>query len=383
MPVFHFSNHNEFEEAIIGFVNYCRDANLPVGLSHTMEALIASGAGFANDYQSFKYALKALFCTQTEQHEAFDKCFDVYWGKRKHDYAPRTTKKGNTNMVKKSNSSLVLMGFNPNKRKDEKEHEEEAKNVSGSSRIESLKATDFSSLAAMDNKLLNELMEQLLKQLNHRLKRKLESTSKGKIDLRKTIRNNISNGNMLIELERKDRKKEKYRLILLLDVSGSMDKYSFFLLKFIWSLKSNLKHIEAFVFSTKLLRITDFLHRKQLDYSLWQMSQNADNWSGGTKIGECLKEFNDRYSKRILNGKSITIVLSDGLDNGETELLASELNRIKMRTSKLVWLNPLKGMRGYAPEAKGMKAALPSLDVFDSAHNLESLTRLENILADV
>lgn len=172
-------------------------------------------------------------------------------------------------------------------------------------------------------------------------------------------------------------------MILLLDVSGSMDKYSFFLLKFIWSLKSNLKNIEAFVFSTSLVRITDFLHESQLDESLWQMSHHAHNWSSGTRIGESLKTFNDDYAKRILNGKSVTIILSDGLDSGEPELLSTEVRKIRMRTSKLIWLNPLKGMRGYQPLAKGMKAAHTEVDEFASAHNLESLLELEDLLSHV
>ncbi len=382
MALFHFSNYSTFEEAMIGFTAYCREHDLRVGLSHSQEALIAAQQGFSTDKQTLKYTLKSLFCTCEEEHTTFEKCFETYWGKRKHDYAHKIEKQAQSNITKKASASLVMMGFNPNKKENEQE-EEEAKNVTGASKIESLKKTDFSKIAAIDNEILERLAEQLLKQLNHRLKRKLEATKKGKIDIRKTIRNNLSYGDALINLARKSRKLEKYRLILLLDVSGSMDKYSFFLLKFIWSLKTNLKNIEAFVFSTHLIRITDYLHQHELDETLWQLSHNANNWSSGTRIGACFKQFNDDYAKRILNGKSITIVLSDGLDNGEPEELSQELHKIKMRTSKLVWLNPLKGMKGYEPLAKGMKAAMPELDRFESAHNLESLLELENILSHV
>jgi hypothetical protein len=187
----------------------------------------------------------------------------------------------------------------------------------------------------------------------------------------------------MMDLSYKNRKQEKDRIILLRDVSGSMDKYSFFLLKFIWSLKSQVRNIEAFVFSTKLIRITDYLHEQEIEETLIEMSEHAHNWSGGTKIGECIQDFNSRFAKRILNGKSITIVLSDGLDDGNPELLQDELRKIRLRTSKLVWLNPMKGAEGYEPLAKGMNAALPELDVFSSAHNLNSLMELENILAAV
>lgn len=381
MSRIHYSNYGSVEEAIVGFSKFCRDNDLNIGLSHTQEALKTAHAGFLGSESTLQFALKSLFCTCTEDHETFDRCFYTFWHKKKHNYSPTTSRKNRSNIAKKSKSSLVMMGFNPNGKK-ERQVEDEAHNVSGASKIEALRQTDFSKVAAIDSDLLDELADKLIRQLNHRLKRRLEKSKKGKIDIRRTIRGNLSNGDDLISLFRKNRKLEKYRIILLLDVSGSMDKYSFFLLKFIWSLKMNVKQIEAFAFSTKLVRITDMVNKESLDDVLWQMSIHADNWSSGTRIGDCLASFNDAYSKRMLNGRSVTIVLSDGLDVGEPELLEQEVKKIKMRTSKLVWLNPLKGMQGYEPIARGMQVALPSLDTFASAHNLDSLLELENILAD-
>lgn len=381
MNLIHCTHHDSLSDAMAGFTKLCRETNLEVGLNHTLEALKASELGFLNDESTFQFTLKSLFCVKEEQFEDFNKCFEVYWKKRKHNYSHTIDKKGSTNIAKRTNASLVMAGFNPNGSQEAKA-EEEAKSITGASRIESLKATDFSKVASMDSAYLDELAERLLRQLNHRMKRKMTETKKGTIDLKRTIRKNMSNGGVLLELSRRNRKIQKRKIILILDVSGSMDKYSFYLLKFIWSLKSNLGNIEAFVFSTKLVRITDLISTEQLDRALWDLSVQADNWSGGTKIGECIRDFNEHYGKRVLNGRSITMILSDGLDDGEPELLSSELEKIKMRTSKLLWLNPLKGMKGYAPEAKGMKAALPYLDDFRSAHNLNSLLELENLLAD-
>lgn len=379
MNLVHCTNHDSLKDAMSGFTKVCRESDLSVGLNHTLEALQASEMGFINDENTFKYALKSLFCVREEQFEAFNKCFEVYWQKRRHNYS-HTFKKGSSNISKRTNASLVMAGFNPNG--DQESKTEEAKSITGASRIESLKATDFSKVSAMDSTYLDELAERLLRQLNHRMKRKMTEQKKGAIDLKRTIRRNMSNGGALLELTRKNRKIQKKKVVLILDVSGSMDKYSFYLLKFIWSLKSNLGNIEAFVFSTKLIRISDLIATDQLDRALWELSLNADNWSGGTKIGECLQDFNETYGRRVLNGRSITIILSDGLDDGEPMLLSGELEKMKMRTNKLLWLNPLKGTRGYAPEAKGMKAALPYLDDFRSAHNLNSLLELENLLAD-
>ncbi len=380
MNLVHCTQHDSIKDAMSGFAKVCRESELQVGLNHTLEALEASEMGFIHDENTFKYTLRSLFCVKEEQFEVFNKCFDVYWKRRRHNYS-HTFKKGSSNIAKRTNASLVMAGFKPNG-EQEAEAEEEAKSITGASRVESLKATDFSKVASMDSAYLDDLAERLLRQLNHRMKRKMTETKKGAIDLKRTIRKNMSNGGALLELSRKNRKIQKRKIILILDVSGSMDKYSFYLLKFIWSLKSNLGNIEAFVFSTKLVRITDLITTDQLDKALWDLSVQADNWSGGTKIGECIRDFNDQFGKRVLNGRSITMILSDGLDDGEPNLLSGELEKIKMRTSKLLWLNPLKGTRGYAPEAKGMKAALPYLDDFHSAHNLNSLLELENLLAD-
>ncbi len=382
MSLVHYSHHGSLTEAMVGFSELCRASGLSVGLSHTKEAIEAGSVGMINDDSTFRYSLRSLYCTCTEEYSAFDKCFDVYWLKRKHSYAHKTTQKASTNITKKTKSSLVMAGFKP-KGSEEKENTEEASSVTGASKIESLKYTDFSKVAAIDSDFLDQLSHKLLQQLNHRLKRRLQIANKGQVDLRNTIRRNLSRGSDLIDLTRQKRKKEKHRLIILLDVSGSMDKYSFYLLRFVWSLKSHLKNIEAFVFSTHLVRITEFLRQEQLNATLLEMSRYARSWSGGTRIGECLTAFNEEYAKRVLNGRSITLILSDGLDDGDPEKLSQEVQKIKLRTSKLVWLNPLKGMQGYEPLAKGMSAALPHVDNFQSAHNLHSLMELENILSDV
>lgn len=207
--------------------------------------------------------------------------------------------------------------------------------------------------------------------------------TKGRVDLRNTIRHSISHGGDPIELMMKNKKPRKQRLIILLDVSGSMDKYSFFLLRFVVALRSHFEKIEAFIFSTNLIRITEYLQSNNLQMTLALLSQKADNWSSGTKIGDCLKTFNDLYAKRILNGQTTTIVLSDGLDTGSPEVLSAEMKKIKLRTRQLIWLNPLKAMQGYEPIQKGMSAALPEVDVFRTAHNLESILELEEFLFKV
>jgi len=164
-------------------------------------------------------------------------------------------------------------------------------------------------------------------------------------------------------------------------VSGSMDKYSFYLLKFLFALQKYFDRMEAFIFSTQLVRITDLIFRNGVNKSLKELSKRGETWSGGTRIGECFTSFVDGYGKMVLDRKTTVIVLSDGLDTGPPEQLSTALKNMKQRCGKLVWLNPLKGMPNYAPIARGMKSAEPYIDHFGSAHNLKSLLELESILA--
>lgn len=375
----HFSNHRHIQEAIIAFGELARGHGLNVGIKETMDALAAAKIGIIENQILFKYALRSIYACSEEDTVIFNKIFDWFWGNEKAALKSKTLFKNQSNLQKKSQGSLVMLGQG-----EQKEGEEETKNTSGANAVERLRKTDFTKLENIESQWLEEIAMRLWRQMSLRLKRKMKSAkTKGRVDLRNTIRHSISHGGDPIELMMKNKKPRKQRLIILLDVSGSMDKYSFFLLRFVVALRSHFEKIEAFIFSTKLIRITEYLQSNNLQMTLALLSQKADNWSSGTKIGDCLKTFNDQYAKRILNGQTTTIVLSDGLDTGSPEVLAAEMKKIKLRTRQLIWLNPLKAMQGYEPIQKGMSAALPEVDVFRTAHNLESILELEEFLFNV
>lgn len=376
----HISDFEDMSAAIIGFVQLIRTKGFPAGIQETKDAIIAAEGVKVEDINTFRYSLKAIFCTCKEEADRFNEIFDKFWTRKGSIVRSKTTYKNRSNIQRKSPGSLVWMGMG----ESNGEQKEEGKNVSGANKIERLRKTDFSKVEQMDGALLEELAIQLWQQMSLRMKRKMKAAySKGQIDLRKTIRKSIGQGGDPLDLKWKKRQPIKQRLIILLDVSGSMDKYSFFLLRFVWALRSHFEKIEAFIFSTTLFRISEYLDKKDIEKTLSQLSGTVHNWSSGTQIGNCLKQFNDQYAKRVLCGTSTTIVLSDGLDTGEPELLSEELIKIKRRTNRLIWLNPLKGMNGYEPTAKGMSAALPNVDIFQSAHSLNSLLELENYLAYV
>lgn len=375
-----FRSYQGVSESIIGFADYARAHELNVGIREVQEAIRVASMGFIEDKGSFRYALRSIFCSSADNLAIFDELFSNFWETPYEYIKSNFDIKSKINRPKAAVRSLVFIG-----KGDHREGKEEDTNeVSGANKIEKLRQTDFSKVSDIDAAFLEKLAMNLWRQMSKRLKQKLKlSKTKGTIDIRKTIRTSIGTGGTMLELKLRNKKPDKNRLVILLDVSGSMDKYSFFLLRFILALRSYFQNVEAYIFSTKLVRITEFLKIKDLERVLSQLSAGADNWSSGTKIGECLQAFNETYAKRTLNGRSMTIVLSDGLDTGEPELLANELNKIKRRTRKLIWLNPLKGMQGYQPLARGMKAALPEIDVFRSAHSLDSILELEKYLADV
>lgn len=367
-------------ESIVSFSQFARMHGLNIGIQETETALQAAEKNLLADRNNFKNSLKIIFCTNPEERQLYEKLFSLYWDTNPMDLREEKNKLSVQGMVnKKANSSLVMLG-----RGKTDEESAEAKNISGANETERLQKTDFSKINEIDARLLDEIAAKLFKEMSQRLRRRMKESSKeGQINLRRTIRRGIGSGGEMYDLYHRSKKLKKHRLIVLLDVSGSMDKYSFYLLRFVCALRENFRQAEAFVFSTSLIRITKALQHNYLEAVLSAISQKAENWSGGTKIGECLKQFNDMYGKRMLNGLPFVLILSDGLDTGTPEELGRELQKIKRRSKKLIWLNPLKGMRGYEPTARGMKEALPSIDDFCTAHNLESLLALENILNDV
>ncbi|MEL7427491.1 MAG: VWA domain-containing protein [Bacteroidota bacterium] len=373
----HYTDYGSFSTALIGFSQHARKAGFSAGLQCSQDAVQAALLGLWLDRDLFGHALASLFCQSAEERERFRPVYDRFWRMRgtrindKRDY--KNTKK----IVKAPKSIAVMAGIG---KENDQDQGEDSKNSSGAHAKETIKKTDFSKLSATETALLDEISEKLVREMSLRIRRKRKKSHKGQVNLGQSIRQNLQNGGTIIDLVKSKKKREKYRLLILLDVSGSMDKYSFYLLKFLWSLRIHFKQIEAFAFSTKLMRITDYISDKDLATTLLRVSHHVTHWSSGTKIGDCLKDFNENYAKRHLNGNTVTLVLSDGLDTGEPEVLSAAIQKIKLRSKKLVWLNPLKGMEGYEPIQEGMKTALPALDHFGAAHNFASLLELENIL---
>jgi uncharacterized protein with von Willebrand factor type A (vWA) domain len=218
--------------------------------------------------------------------------------------------------------------------------------------------------------------------MRYRLSRRYKAAHTGsKLDLRRTIRRNIHYGGEPLNLVHRARPDRPVRIVVLLDVSGSMKLYSRFFLQFVKGLVSEWIDTDAYLFHTRLVRVSDALREKDSIKAMARLALMAEGFGGGTRLGGSLKTFNDRHAKRALNSRTVIIILSDGYDTGAPDLMAGELKRLKKRVRRIVWLNPVLGWRDYEPITQAMALALPMIDHFCAANTLESLAAIENDIA--
>ena len=371
--------HCALDQHLVRFSRYLRAQGLNVGIRETMDVLSAMKTLSGPTEFNLRTTTRSLFCSSRADFEQFDRLFDSFWKGDSRRFSSQL-KVSHGYSKKESPSSIIWMG------QSGKGHETErqSKEISGANAQERLRRTDFSKISEIEAEMLEKLARKLWREMNFRLSRRWkEHQRKGQVNIRRTLRKSISAGGNPVKLLHKNRKLRKPRMVVFLDISGSMDKYSFYLLRFLNAIQENFDQVDTFLFSTRLHCITDIMKKKVWAKQQPELTERAAAWSSGTTMGKCLEEFNKKFAKFSLSRQSVVLILSDGLDTGETEVLQSELSKIGMRAKKLIWLNPLKGMEGYRPEARGMRSALPLVDVFSGAHNLESLLELEKHLQDV
>jgi len=366
------------ERTIVEFCRFARENGLPTGVKESLDALRAAEAVGIAEREKLKFALRAVICSSKADWDFFKEIFEAFWNEPQGSsrLAQRTGKRAKSSAESdfaQENAGAPLVGQN-----NSALTEGEGKAVVGATAHERLKKTDFSQLTQTDLAELERISLRLLQQMSLRLSRRIKNiATHGRVDLRRTIRRGISRGGDLIDLSFRRRKLQQLKLVILLDVSGSMNPYSIFFVRFAYALQKYFKRVDTFLFSTQLTEITSSLRARQLRDALESLAEHAAGWSGGTKIGDSLRDLNIHHGRRLFSRDTVFMVLSDGWDTGDPEMLAAELGAIKRRVRKLIWLNPLLGMADYQPITRGMSAALPFIDVFAPAHNLESLLDLE------
>lgn len=231
---------------------------------------------------------------------------------------------------------------------------------------------------------MKRLMSELVWQLGERRTRRQRPGQGSRLDLRRTLRRSLMRGGEVIEWARRERRHKPRALVILADISGSMERYTRLLLHFIYSLTGGLdQRVEAFLFGTRLTYVSRHMRDRNVERALSDVSRSVSDWSGGTRIGESLEDFNFNWARRVLGSGAVVLLISDGWDRGEPGLLEREMARLARSCYRLIWLNPLLGSPAYEPLTRGMQAALPYVDDFLPVHNLASLEELAAHLARI
>jgi hypothetical protein len=344
---------------------------------HAIDAVRALSVSGIESRPRMKLALRCVLASRPEEFELFDQLFDQLFDKPPEVEVPE----GHSNLRRRSQPQAQagapqLSSFAG---EGEAQADEDPEEVPGASDQKVNAEKDFSSFSSGELEEIGRIAARLARRLAARPSRRWKAARRGKrVDLRSTVRRSLATGE-IAELRRKRRKPRKTRIVALCDVSGSMDLYSQFLLQFLFALQGTVARVESFVFATELKRVSELLQKPDYRGALRGLSAEVTDFSGGTRIGECLASFNRDFG-RLVDRRTVVVILSDGWDTGDPQILGDEMEWLRLKSRKVIWLNPLLGSPGYEPLTQGMQAALPHVSVFAPVHNLQALRALERHL---
>ena len=367
---------------LAAFARLLHDAGLDAGPGRLTTATRALGEIDIRDAGAFRDSLRACFVSRRDEVPLFEAAFDIFWAPPDPRVAAGAIPGRGRPLPlppERARAWLQALGLNNSKLPREEEEGVPA-NSSGYSAEELLRNKDFEAMNWLETEQVKRLLQQEPWRVAERRTRRLRPAQGGRVDLRRTTRQSIRSSGELVRLLHRRPRLRRRPLVLICDVSGSMERYSRLLLIFAYAV-ARREDVETFVFSTRLTRITRLLRRRDIDRALAEVGKRVHDFSGGTRIGQALADFNRRWARRVLGHGAITIVVSDGWDRGDPAQLAQELERLRRMSHRLIWLNPLLGSEGYEPVTRGMAAALPHTDDFLAAHNLKALDELGALLA--
>lgn len=376
-------------DRMAGFMAHLRLNGLKVGVEETGVALAALAAVEATDTTEARLAMKAVLTGSPDDFARFDDLFLAYWHNPGRERAGQVqTKSGSSAKGVLATDQGAATGAGQADRPDsdtagEADQSGEGKRVG--SRITNLMSVDLRHvLDPADRAEAETVAARLARAIRDRRSRRHKADRRGeRLDMRRILRASLSTGGEPIRLFHRARPERPARLVVMLDVSGSMTVYAPVYLAFVKGLMTADASTDAYLFHTRLVRITEALRDQDSLRAVNRLSLLAKGFGGGTRIGGNLAAFNQSYGKRLVSGRSLVMILSDGFDTDPPQLIGQELARLRKRGCRIIWLNPLKGWRDYQPVAAGMAAALPHLDLFAAANTLQSLADLEPELARI
>jgi uncharacterized protein len=370
---------------LVGFVRLLRDNSFALGLREAEDAVRAAEIAGIAEPEPLRWSLRMLLCSCERDWRRFDELFDAYWLRRGMRRVVVSRGSAGGARIRQGGPAVSADRELPDRTErgaDAADAVPEGR-AGGASAAESLAEADLRHIHdPHESERLHALAERLAARMRHRLSGREKARRRGRrLDFRRVIHRSVQTGGTPIRLAFRRRRDKPVRLIALLDVSGSMRPYSTFFVRFLKSILDSFREADAFVFHTRLVHIGPALGERNTERALERLSLLAQGWAGGTRIGESLAAFNRSYAAGVLNRRTIVVVVSDGYDTGPPEQLAREMAALRRQARRIIWLNPMLGWRGYEPVARGMAAALPYVDLFAPAHNLESLCALEPSLA--
>jgi uncharacterized protein with von Willebrand factor type A (vWA) domain len=374
---------------LVRFARVLRAAGIPVGTDRVVDAHRAVEAVGVRRRDDLYCALAALFVSRHEHYAVFDEAFAAVWGAAAVGLPgtePDTTRvRADTGVSQRLLSERVsaALGAGQDDAACEDAPPELREDASlTASAQERLRQADFSGMTAAELAEVKRMLARLRLPIHDVPSRRLAPQAHGRrIDLRRSIQASLRAGADVIPLHRCGPRRVRPPLVVLCDISGSMERYARMFLQFLHAVTNDRDRVQVFVFGTRLTNVTRQLRHRDVDVALAAVAAAIADWSGGTRIGESLRAFNLRWSRRVLGQNASVMLISDGLERGDATLLAEEAARLRRACRRLIWLNPLLRFDGFEPLAAGIRALLPQADAFLPAHNLNSLTGIAEALS--
>ena len=376
-------------ENVMHFARLLRRAGMPVGTDRIATALQALQVAGLESRTDFHAVLTACLVDRAEHRALFDEAFELFWrdpdllGRMHALLPPKVKTRDGPPMAENRRLAAALLPNPPQQQTERPPPEEWELDASLTwAQREVLRQADFETMTAEEWRQAKRLLAQLSLVFEPLPTRRMRRAAHpGRVDWRSTLAAMARHGGELQDLRWRRPRARPAPLVLLADISGSMSRYTRMLLHFAHALGQADARVESFVFGTRLTRTTRLLKSRDPDLAVGQVTRAVQDWSGGTRITDCLREFNRRWARRVLPGSATLLLVTDGLEHGDTAALAFEMERLHKSCRRLIWLNPLLRFDRFEPRAGGIKAMLPHVDLFLPVHNLDSLAQLVQVLA--
>jgi hypothetical protein len=378
-------------ENIMHFARVLREAGIPVGPGTVLDALDAANCGSIRTRDDFYWTLHAVFVKRRDQRELFDQAFHVFWKKPKmleqlmQLFFHSITRDAGEKAKQAGFRRLAEAMFDKHETQSQQRKKKDDIEVDATftaSADEVLRKKDFEQMTVAEQAQAKQSISNMRLHRIEVMTRRYERASHGPtIDMRRTLQGSLRAGGHFIDLERRQKQWHEPPLVVLCDISGSCSNYSRMFLHFLHALTNDRDRVSVFLFGTRLTNITRELNRRDIDEAMAKVSGAVKDWSGGTRIGTSLREFNYRWARRVLTQNAHVLIMTDGLDREDSDLLKHEMQRLRRQTKRIVWLNPLLRYDGFKALAGGIRAMMPHVDEFRPVHSLDSLRDLAAALA--